>query len=526
MCAKLRRAGYEAVAVGDVESAIAAMQENPQAFGAVISDISMGGIDGFAFRDILRGIEPTIPIFFLTAMDPEEGGRFLKKILEDPISFYLPKSVSTDVLIKRVRQIVASRRVGMFIERKMEADKKSLKLAAHVQRSLLPPRAAMNDRSYYTLLWNPVEIVSGDLFDTVQVDDGRCVYILGDIQGHGTEAALAMTAVQSYLKQLMQSRSVKYLGAAGIANRLQSFFRANLTDVTYMTALICIHNMAAGEVEWISCGAPDLQVMEDGKLAEANHEHRGGIPIGLMPDTVYGAEDVVKTKISPRAICVAFTDGIYEVSRDADGIEKLPLEMLREVRDAAAAELGKSGAIMVSPVKFLSTCEKCGYDKFQDDVTILVFGPRVKLDGIYEATVPIIPELIDKAAQDMGAWCRGEGWDDTTISLLQLVLEEKLMNVHDHGFEDRDRLRETASLRLFKRDGKAELTVWDYGSEEPSIQVVAGDSATHFENANRALSNHGRGRLMIREICDGIERERLLGLNETVFHIPFNGSQV
>ncbi len=519
MCAKLKRAGYDAVAVGDVESAISEMQENPKAFGAVISDISMGGIDGFAFRDILRGIEPTIPIFFLTAMDPEEGGGFLQKILEDPISFYLPKSVSTDVLVKRVRQIVASRRVGMFIEKKMEEDKKSLRLAAHVQRSLLPPRSIMDDTMYFTTLWRPVEIVSGDLFETAKIDDA-CVYILGDIQGHGAEAALAMTAVQSYLKQLTHSRSAKYLGVAAIANRMHSFFRRNLAEVSYMTALICIHRPSEGEIEWISCGAPDLQVMEDGKPVDVNPDHKGGMPIGLIPDTLYGVEDVVTTKISPRAICIGFTDGLYDISRDADGAEKIPIETLRQIRDACAEEVGPSGAIMVAPVKFMNACEKYGYDKFHDDLTILVFGSRVPLDGIYEVTVPILPELIDNASQQMADWCRSQGWDATTISLVQLVLEEKLMNVHDHGFEDRDRLREAASVRLLRRNGKAELTVWDYGSSEPSIQVVAGDSATYFEKANNAMSNHGRGRLMIREICDGIEREHMLGMNETVYHIP------
>jgi serine phosphatase RsbU (regulator of sigma subunit)/anti-sigma regulatory factor (Ser/Thr protein kinase) len=523
--AKLKRAGFDCVAVGDVESAMSAIQDNPKAFGAVISDISMGGIDGFAFRDIIRGIEPKLPIFFLTAMDPEEGGGFLSRILEDPISYYLPKSVSTDVLVNRVRQLVSLRRFGMFIARKLEEDKESLRLAAHIQRSLLPQRSAMSDRAFFTTYWRPAEIVSGDLFEAVQIGGDDYLYILGDIQGHGTGAALAMTAVQSFLKQMTHNVSMLYMGVTGVANMLQRFFRSNLTDVTYMTALICIHKMSSGEVEWISCGAPDLKIIEDDKFIDANPNHCGGMPIGLMPDTVYSISDVVKVKLSANAVCIASTDGIVDLSREEDVNDRLPESLIDDITTAAVSDMRESGSIMVMPVNIVNTCTSHGYSKFQDDVTLLVFGPRTRVKGIYEATIPILPEQIDKGSQNMGDWCRREGWDDSVTSLVQLVLEEKLMNVHDHGFSNHDSLRETASVRLLRRGDKAELSVWEYGSPEPSIQVVAGDASTYFENANKAMRSHGRGRLMIREICDSIERERILDLNATTYFIPFGKKQ-
>jgi hypothetical protein len=39
--------------------------------------------------------------------------------------------------------------------------------------------------------------------------------------------------------------------------------------------------------------------------------------------------------------------------------------------------------------------------------------------------------------------------------------------------------------------------------------------------ANTRMSNHGRGRLMVRELCDTIERNRYGTLNETIYRIPF-----
>jgi anti-sigma regulatory factor (Ser/Thr protein kinase) len=104
---------------------------------------------------------------------------------------------------------------------------------------------------------------------------------------------------------------------------------------------------------------------------------------------------------------------------------------------------------------------------------------------------------------------------------VQLVLEEKLMNICDHGLDERERLRAVVSLRLKRIRDSAELTVWDAGTPEPSIAVVAGDSDTVFEMKNRDFSGRGRGRLIVRELCNGIERNSYPPLNETTYHIPF-----
>ena len=182
--AKLKTAGYVPVAVGSVDEAVQVVKEYPHVFSAVISDIMMGSMDGFDFRDIVRSIDSSMPFFFMTALDPEEGSGFLKRIVTDPLSFYLPKSVGTEMLLKRVQRIVASRRVERFIERQMAEAKQSLQLAAHIQRSMLPLRASMDDKSFYAAWWHPKDVVSGDIYEVLPFVTGERLCILGDIQGH------------------------------------------------------------------------------------------------------------------------------------------------------------------------------------------------------------------------------------------------------------------------------------------------------------------------------------------------------
>ena len=524
--AKLKKAGYESVAFGDVAAAVAELKSAPKAFSAIVTDIMMGDMDGFVFRDIVRGISPKIPIFFLTALDPEEGGGFLKKILDDPISYYLPKAVSTDTLINRVRQVVASYRVEAFIQNKIDEDKKSLKLASYIQKSLLPRRALMTPRGFYTIFWRPFDIVSGDLVEAIPFGKGCYLYVLGDIQGHGTSAAIAMTAIQSFLKNFLRTDGVVSYGPEEIANMLQGFFRDNLADVTYMTALICIHRPVDGYVKWLTCGAPELKVIDNGVEIDANPEKRGGMPIGLMQDTVYTAADTVTTKLSKTAVCYAYTDGIMDISTDEDGSDNVPAMLSSKIRCDFLKTAREEGSLIPLPAKLLKAHAELGYDKYHDDITILLFGAHEPHPGMFETTLKLSSDTVDTLAQDVAEWCRLEGWPEDCISRIQLVLEEKLMNIYDHGLDERARLREVVSVRLRKVRETAVLTVWDAGTPEPSISVAAGDSATAFEMANQNMSGRGRGRLIVRELCDGIERNIYPPLNETTYHIPFAEKEI
>ena len=138
-------------------------------------------------------------------LDPEEGSGFLKRILEDAISYYLPKTVNTETLLSRVRQVVASHRVEMFIQNKIEEDRKSLELAAHIQRSLLPVRSIITPRGFYASYRRPVDIVSGDLFVAVPYGTAGYLYVLGDIQ----ICLMFLFALLSYLNKCWRKPAAK-----------------------------------------------------------------------------------------------------------------------------------------------------------------------------------------------------------------------------------------------------------------------------------------------------------------------------
>ena len=526
--AKMKQIGYTAVCVAAISEAVALLNDGGhKQFKAIITDIMMGDMDGFVFRDIVRGMDETMPIFFMTALDPEEGSGFLKRIMEDSYSFYLPKSIKPDKLLKRVQSIVDSRRVEELIRAKDKEVIESLNFGAHLQRSMLPPRVRVTDTDLYSYWWKPQDIVSGDLLEIMPLPGGGNLYILGDIQGHGTSASLSMMAVQSFLKQLPSSDNFAQATPASIANLIQHFFTDNLGSFTYMTALICMHHPQERIVDWITCGAPDLYVVDpmNPDPGEINPEKRGGLPIGLMPNTVYTEADVVRTNLSKSALCVAFTDGVFDVYRDHDGHEQMSEEIFFDLQNELLSESRLKNNIIAAPYKIQLVCEAYGYTVFDDDVTELIFGARLPKPGFLDKSIPMDAKVIDKTAQEIERWCAEQGWPQEVITKVELVFEEKLMNLYDHGYDLRERAGEQACIRLRIVRDQVELTVWDWGTQEPSLPVAVGDPELELELKNRDMSSRGRGRLMVRKMCTSIERNRFGTLNETIYRIALDDKE-
>ena len=92
---------------------------------------------------------------------------------------------------RAVKAVVAEQNVKK-LEKQLE---RSLSLACFVQQSMLPQWTRITDRYTYTCCWTPYSGVSGDLLEWYPITPDSALFVIGDISGHGTTAALAMTAI-------------------------------------------------------------------------------------------------------------------------------------------------------------------------------------------------------------------------------------------------------------------------------------------------------------------------------------------
>ena len=518
--ARLRRTPFEIVGASTPDEAVALLGR--EKFQAIITDVVMGDVDGFMFRDIVRGMNREIPILFFTSLVNDEGNDFLNRVLEDRYSSYLPKNASTEVLIGRLERVVRPYRLETAM-REMKADlDAALRLASSVQTSMLPRWAHVRENVFYGTCWHPFSTVSGDLYDYVPVDSDAAIFIFGDISGHGVSASLAMTAVQAFLKQFHGIEDAQARDVAQLTSQIDRFIYRNLQGVAYMSGLVVYFNAKENRVRICNAGHPDLKCFErSGRAIDLNPEHRGGFPMGLMAKSDYTEADVVERVVPEDALFLAYSDGIVDLTTDAGGEDRLPPELLDDLVGETVRSIDTEGVLtsVALPCKVYDLLRDFGYDQPQDDITIAVFGRTRTRPGVHYIEVAIDIAKIDVAVRRAGECLAADPGYADVAPRVELLLGEFLMNLHDHGFDPVTRHREFALVRLQKRAEDVVVSVW-HRARPWDVASKPIDPDTVLEKANAALDNHGRGVAIIRKLVSRSGRQSFGGLNLNTFYVP------
>ena len=84
-------------------------------------------------------------------------------------------------------------------------------------------------------------------------------------------------------------------------------------------------------------------------------------------------------------------------------------------------------------------------------MTELIFGEPLGEPDVLCREIPMDAAVIDKAAQKIEHWSADRGWDPEIITKVELIFEEKMMNLYDHGYDIRERSGEQALFYLRKK---------------------------------------------------------------------------
>lgn len=205
------------------------------------------------------------------------------------------------------------------LEREME-------LASEIQRRLLPttlPEIPGFELSGWS---RPAQQVGGDYYDVIELADGRCGVVVGDVSGKGMPAALMVSTVHSALRLLLDRHDV----GPELVERLNRHIAETSTPNKFITFFLAAVDAAAGELRFLNAGHnPPLLVAPGGEIRELE---TSGLPLGLLPDSTYGADTL---EIAPGELLLIYSDGITEAVSPNDeqfGIARLE-EVVRRCRD-------------------------------------------------------------------------------------------------------------------------------------------------------------------------------------------------
>jgi CHASE3 domain sensor protein len=194
--------------------------------------------------------------------------------------------------------------------------------------------------------------VGGDWYDALELPGNRVLFAIGDVTGHGIEAAVTMNRVR---QALISSALLDPMPAALLQRVAKELYSEKAPLVT---AVAGFADAGTYEFVYASAGHPPPLLIEPGRpprMLEC-----GSLPLGAMPDNEY---QTFRIQSVPGAMLVLYTDGAIEHSRDVIEGETILL--------AAAAEAARLES--PDPATFIHNAVFAGRE-IGDDVAILTVG--------------------------------------------------------------------------------------------------------------------------------------------------------
>jgi sigma-B regulation protein RsbU (phosphoserine phosphatase) len=182
-----------------------------------------------------------------------------------------------------------------------------LSLASKIQEQLLPRELPNIDSYDISAFQVQCQQVGGDLYDIIELDDGRILFIIADVSGKGIGAALLASNILASFRILYNTKDFSIMDAiCRVSKKLLEF---TLTG-DYATLFIGTLNPNTNMLHYINAGCHNypLVIKSNG---EVEYFKASGIPIGAI-DIINWKEETYEMNAGD--LLIAFTDGIPEAS--------------------------------------------------------------------------------------------------------------------------------------------------------------------------------------------------------------------
>ena len=173
--------------------------------------------------------------------------------------------------------------------------------------------------------------VGGDVYDFLELGDGRLAVVLGDVTGHGVEA----TADMAMAKFVFRSLAREHPEPGDFLASANDVVVDEIAPGKFITMTYVAVDPTRGEVACANAGHPPPRlVLPDGTVGGLD---ASGLVLGIDSGQEY---EEVRAELPVGAAIVLYTDGVVEARRDGElyGTDRLDV-LLAEERNLSAREL-------------------------------------------------------------------------------------------------------------------------------------------------------------------------------------------
>ena len=262
-----------------------------------------------------------------------------------------------------IAQVCGMALAGMQ-RRKIEEQRKQLendlRVARDAQRRMMPPEKGEAAGMPYAMRSIPGRVVAGDLFDVLDLGDGRAAVLLGDVTGKGMGAAVLMAMTQSQLCGALREHGDPCRAVAE-TNR---YLVAHSADTEFVSLWLGVIDPAQRVVRYIDAGH-GYGVLAPVAGEPRRIESSRGLLVGIDAEFPYEVEHLAYT---PGDRLILFSDGVVEQT-PAPGAAAQSTPDFGIGRTLAAVAGATSPEEDVERV-LQSLSDFAGTRSFNDDVTI------------------------------------------------------------------------------------------------------------------------------------------------------------
>ncbi|HTZ54150.1 MAG TPA: MASE1 domain-containing protein [Candidatus Acidoferrum sp.] len=200
------------------------------------------------------------------------------------------------------------------IDDQRRAHERTSRIATTLQSAFLPQTLPEHPHMRFDALYltaGQEVLIGGDWYDAFAIPGGRIVVSIGDVTGHGLNAAVSAGRI----RQSIVATAIDIHDPAEILTKVNRLLQFH--DSTVATALVAIIEPDTFTLRYASAGHP--APIHAGASRSAHALPHGSLPLGVSHTPDYRSYTVGLAKDD---VVVFYTDGITEFQRDIDAAER------------------------------------------------------------------------------------------------------------------------------------------------------------------------------------------------------------
>lgn len=221
-----------------------------------------------------------------------------------------PDAASFCQAVARLCGLALSSLKRVELERRQAKLEHEVKAARAAQILILPPEQGVVGPLRYAMRVRPGRYVAGDLFEAIELDDGRAAICIGDVAGHGIAAGVLMAAAQAHLHAVLRRDG----DPAQAVNAVNRFIAHRTQSAKFISMWVGVFDLQDRALTFVDAGHGYwMHKPAEGGARRMTYE--GGIPVGIDGGFVYKAEHMT---LGPRDRLILYSDGVIE-QRNPEG---------------------------------------------------------------------------------------------------------------------------------------------------------------------------------------------------------------